>query len=118
MPVANSPPASKTKNDQRRWNPRVTDTADIREDLAKHRLELLRRKLSERGLRSSPQQQAESAVTGLSDGQRRMWFVQMADPTGAILNISLSYRIAGELDVARLHNAVDAVARRPDALRP
>src|SRR3990170_1816122 len=59
MPVANSPPASKTKNDQRRWNPRVTDTADIREDLAKHRLELLRRKLSERGLRSRAQPQTE-----------------------------------------------------------
>ena len=95
----------------------MTDTADIREELDKHRLELLRRKLSERGLRSSAQPQTESAVTGLSDGQRRMWFVQMADPTGAILNISLSYRISGDLDVARLRDAVNAVARRHDVLR-
>ena len=53
----------------------------------------------------------------LSDGQRRMWFVQMADPTGALLNICLSYRLTGEVDVARLHDAVDAVARRHAVLR-
>ena len=53
----------------------------------------------------------------MSDGQRRMWFVQMADPTGAILNICLSYRITGALDVARLRDAVNAVAARHALLR-
>src|SRR5689334_8092663 len=53
----------------------------------------------------------------MSDGQRRMWFVQAADPTGAILNVSLSYRITGPLDAARLRDAVNAVAARHEVLR-
>ncbi|MGV0794569.1 amino acid adenylation domain-containing protein [Mycolicibacterium sp. XJ1819] len=94
----------------------MTDIADTRESLDERRLELLRRKLSERGLRSAGQTPAP-AHSGLSDGQRRMWFVQTADPTGAILNICLSYRITGALDVARLREAVDAVAARHELLR-
>ena len=94
----------------------MTDIADIREQLDERRLELLRRRLAEKGLRSD-EQTVTGPATGLSDGQRRMWFVQMADPTGAILNICLSYRIRGALDVARLHESVNAVARRHELLR-
>ncbi|MCV7281308.1 non-ribosomal peptide synthetase [Mycolicibacterium flavescens] len=94
----------------------MTDTVDIGEQVEDRRLELLRRKLAERGLRTEGG--ADTGVeAGLSDGQRRMWFVQAADPTGAILNICLSYRITGQLDVARLHDAVDAVAARHPVLR-
>lgn len=92
----------------------MTDTVDIREQVQDRRLELLRRKLAERGLRA---ENASAAQVGLSDGQRRMWFVQAADPTGAILNICLSYRLTGDLDVARLHDAVKAVAARHSLLR-
>ena len=46
-----------------------------------------------------------------------MWFVQAADPSGALLNVCLSYRLTGDIDVARLHDAVDAVARRHRVLR-
>ena len=53
----------------------------------------------------------------MSDGQRRMWFVQSVDPDGALLNICVSYRVTGDVDVARLHRAVDAVALRHPALR-
>ena len=99
----------------------MTDIADVREELDNRRLELLRRRLSERGLRATGQTAANllprPSRTELSDGQRRMWFVQMTDPTGAILNICLSYRITGDLDVARLRAAVNAVAARHDALR-
>nr|WP_305071294.1 non-ribosomal peptide synthetase [Mycobacterium sp. IDR2000157661] len=93
----------------------MVDTRARQDD---QRLELLRRRLAERGLRSAPGASGDASVAaGLSDGQRRMWFVQMADPTGAILNICLSYRITGQLDVARLHDAVDAVAARHLILR-
>ncbi|OBH01999.1 non-ribosomal peptide synthetase [Mycobacterium sp. E136] len=92
----------------------MTDTVDIREQVQDRRLELLRRKLAERGLRA---ENASDAQVGLSDGQRRMWFVQAADPTGAILNICLSYRLTGDLDVVRLHDAVKAVAARHSLLR-
>ncbi|WP_099039433.1 non-ribosomal peptide synthetase [Mycobacterium neglectum] len=95
----------------------MTDIADIREQLDERRLELLRRRLSEKGLRSDEQATAGPVEAGLSDGQRRMWFVQMADPTGAILNICLSYRITGALDVARLRESLNAVAARHALLR-
>lgn len=95
----------------------MTDIADIREHADERRLELLRRRLSEKGLRPGEQTPVEPTNTELSDGQRRMWFVQMADPTGAILNICLSYRIRGALDVARLRDSVNAVAARHVLLR-
>lgn len=82
---------------------------------ANPRLELMRRKLAERGLAATLAEPA--AETGLSDGQRRMWFVQAFDPTGVLLNISLSYRLTGTLDADRLHTALDAVGRRHPLLR-
>jgi mycobactin peptide synthetase MbtE len=89
----------------------VTDVADARLD--DRRLELVRRKLAERGLRA-PARPAEGSMSG---GQRRMWFVHKSDPTGAILNICVSYRITGALDPARLRAAVNAVAARHVQLR-
>nr|WP_082965399.1 non-ribosomal peptide synthetase [Mycobacterium sp. ACS1612] len=79
------------------------------------RFELLRRRLHERGLRQD--ERPGLAATELSDGQRRMWFVQQADTTGALLNVCVSYRLTGDLDVARLHDAVNAVASRHSVLR-
>ncbi|KUI23551.1 non-ribosomal peptide synthetase [Mycobacterium sp. GA-1285] len=93
----------------------MTDSVAIRGQAEDRRLELLRRKLAERGLRT--QNTSNVVHAGLADGQRRMWFVQAADPTGAILNICLSYRLTGDLDVARLHDAVNAVAARHATLR-
>ncbi|WP_308195035.1 non-ribosomal peptide synthetase [Mycolicibacterium sp. F2034L] len=95
----------------------MTDTPDAR-------LELLRRKLSERGLASGgtalaepPADGPEPVADGLTDGQLRMWFVQAADPSGALLNVCLSYRITGDVDPAALHAALDAVAHRHPVLR-
>ncbi|MCG5432541.1 non-ribosomal peptide synthetase [Mycobacterium sp. MYCO198283] len=80
------------------------------------RLELLRRKLADRGLRATAAPDPAGAAA-LSDGQRRMWFVQSVDPSGVLLNVSVSYRLTGDLDAARLHAAVNAVARRHPVLR-
>ncbi len=95
----------------------MTDIADTREELDERRLELLRRRLAERGLTSDGRTTNDVHAAGMSDGQRRMWFVQMADPTGAILNVCLSYSITGALDAARMHDAVNAVAARHELLR-
>lgn len=94
----------------------MTDTARVEEQ----RLELLRRRLAERGLLSEPTQPSvptDESTANLSDGQRRMWFVQSMDPTSALLNVCVSYRLTGAVDVARLRRAVDAVATRHPALR-
>jgi mycobactin peptide synthetase MbtE len=93
----------------------VTDI-DAGSRLEAQRLELLHRRLTERGLRANSET-APRPVGGLSDGQRRMWFVQAADPTGAMLNVCVSYRISGDVDVDRLRDAVNAVARRHSVLR-
>jgi mycobactin peptide synthetase MbtE len=92
----------------------VTDTSDTQ--IEQRRLELLRRRLAEKGL-SRDTAPAEGATGELSDGQRRMWFVQSMDATGALLNICVSYRITGTVDITRLHRAVDAVAVRHPLLR-
>ena len=100
-----------------------TDIRDLRtrgaiEDDA--RLELLRRKLAERGLQSQGEPQSHDGtpvVPVLSDGQRRMWFVQTADPAGALLNVCVSFAITGALDHQRLRDAVNAVAGRHPVLR-
>ncbi|WP_292990141.1 non-ribosomal peptide synthetase [Mycobacterium sp.] len=98
----------------------MTDTTDL-DTLDAQRLELLRRKMAERGL-TRPEATADVAEDGgqrteMSDGQRRMWFVQSVDPDGALLNICVSYRVTGDVDLARLHSAVDAVAVRHPVLR-
>lgn len=96
----------------------MTDIAD-QTATADARLELMRRRLAERGLARDAANgaAAQPDPTVLSDGQRRMWFVQALDPSGVLLNISLSYRLIGDLDADRLHAAVDAVARRHPILR-
>lgn len=91
----------------------MTDT--ITASVESSRLELMRRKLVERGLASNAGAEIDEAA--LSDGQRRMWFVQALDPTGVLLNISLSYRLTGALDADRLRAALTAVARRHPLLR-
>lgn len=101
----------------RKWTFRVTNTADIGARLDEARLELLRRRLADRGLSSAAQDIGPHTDDRLSDGQARMWFVQMADPSGALLNICVSYRITGDIDLARLRDAVNAVARRHRILR-
>lgn len=84
--------------------------------LDERRLELLRRRLHERGLSAAADDSTDDPAA-LTEGQLRMWFVHAADPSGALLNISLSYRITGDIDIARLRDAVNAVAGRHSILR-
>jgi len=80
------------------------------------RLELMRRKLAARGL-ASDSASAPQAADQLSDGQRRMWFVQDVDTSGVLLNVCVSYRLSGVVDGGRLQAAVNAVAQRHPILR-
>ena len=101
----------------------MTDTADARARLDDERLELLRRRIAERGLARPTVpagvavEVAEPELPEMSDGQRRMWFVQSMDPDSALLNVCLSYHVTGSVDVVRLRAAVDAVAARHPVLR-
>ncbi|QUR68221.1 non-ribosomal peptide synthetase [Mycobacterium spongiae] len=95
----------------------MTDIADTRAQLDKARLELLRRRLADRGLAAAAADPGVEADTRISHGQARMWFVHMADPSGALLNVCVSYRITGDIDLPRIRDAVNAVARRHRILR-
>ena len=81
------------------------------------RLDLMRRRLAERGLASASGGESGQAAgtesspvdpTVLSDGQRRMWFVQGFDPSGVLLNICLSYRLDGVIDAVAPRHALAA----------
>ncbi|MEO8813752.1 MAG: amino acid adenylation domain-containing protein, partial [Mycobacterium sp.] len=92
----------------------VTDPTELR-------LQLLRRRLQERGLASRSESELQprdtAAPAAMNDGQRRMWFVQALDPDGTVANISVSYRLTGPLDAARLRRALAAVVARHPVLR-
>ncbi|OBH88097.1 non-ribosomal peptide synthetase [Mycobacterium scrofulaceum] len=92
----------------------MTETTRADARLDDERLELLRRKIAERGL-ARPAAEAPVATHDeprMSVGQHRMWFVQSVDPDSALLNVCVSYRVTGTVDTERLRRAVDAVAAR------
>lgn len=72
----------------------MTETTGAGTRLDDERLELLRRKLAERGLSRSAGT-ARHDEPRMSVGQHRMWFVQSVDPDSALLNICVSYRLTG-----------------------
>ncbi|WP_068272670.1 non-ribosomal peptide synthetase [Aldersonia kunmingensis] len=83
---------------------------------------LLRRRLAEQGLAAStqvtmaPPRDAAQRYP-LSDGQRRMWFVQQIEPAGTTLNICVGFVLEGPLDPDRLQRALGRVAATHDVLR-
>ncbi|MVU79027.1 amino acid adenylation domain-containing protein [Nocardia sp. ET3-3] len=103
--------------------------ANDAETLLERRRELLRRRIAESGVAAAAATpvSAPRAVAGerhpLSDGQRRMWFLQARDPRDTTLNICVAYRLrsvdprSGELDGERLRRAMATVAMRHDILR-
>jgi amino acid adenylation domain-containing protein len=54
---------------------------------------------------------------GLSDGQRRLWFVDRLAPGSPVHNIAYAQRLTGPLDVPALRAGLLAVAQRHDVLR-
>ncbi|MFZ1178797.1 MAG: hypothetical protein WAO15_21555, partial [Mycobacterium sp.] len=72
----------------------MTDTTGASARLDEERLDLLRRKIAERGL-GRPAVAAPVATyeePRMSVGQHRMWFVQSVDPDSPLLNVCVSYR--------------------------
>ncbi len=95
--------------------------ADDVRTLQDRRRELLRRRIAESGLAAEQSSDQPRICPGeryrLSDGQRRMWFLQTMDPDDVTLNICVAYRLTGLVDEDRLHTAVNDVVARHAILR-
>ncbi|BDB41668.1 hypothetical protein IWGMT90018_21140 [Mycobacterium kiyosense] len=95
--------------------------ADDAKTLQERRRELLRRRIAESGVAAGKSAEAVELRAGqryrLSSGQRRMWFLQAMDADDTTLNICVAYRLTGQLDPARLRDAVGAVVARHAVLR-
>ncbi|WP_372411626.1 amino acid adenylation domain-containing protein [Streptomyces luteireticuli] len=57
------------------------------------------------------------AALPLSHAQRRMWYLQNLDASGATYNVPLVVRVSGALDLDALRHAVADVTRRHESLR-
>ncbi|WP_049717661.1 non-ribosomal peptide synthetase [Streptomyces caatingaensis] len=57
------------------------------------------------------------AALPLSHAQRRMWYLQNLDASGATYNVPLVVRVTGVLDLDALRHAVADVTRRHESLR-
>ncbi|MEV6391617.1 amino acid adenylation domain-containing protein [Nocardia xishanensis] len=91
------------------------------EDILERRKQLLQRRLREKDVKAAAPAPVRTRTSGepspLSDGQRRMWFVQRLDPADTTLNVCVAYRLTGPLDAERLRAACAAVFARHEVLR-
>jgi hypothetical protein len=58
-----------------------------------------------------------AAQAPLSFSQKRLWFLQQLDPESYAFNISNAVRLTGVLNVAALHETLNEIVRRHEALR-
>ena len=90
--------------------------------LSAAKLELLARRLREKGLRAAyapPISRRDKSISRppLSYEQQRLWILHQFEPNNAAYNIPLSVRLRGALDHAVLERALSEVVRRHEILR-
>lgn len=80
---------------------------------------LLEREVARRRARAANPivRRPEGEPPTLSLAQRRLWFLDRMAPGQPTYNATLTMRLEGELDVAALHRALDAVVERHESLR-
>src|SRR5579862_1359908 len=80
-------------------------------------LELL---LTQRAAKAPPKETISRAAAGphrLSFAQERLWFIEQLEPADAAYNLAWALRLKGTLDTQALHQALNAIVARQDALR-
>ncbi|MEW5929753.1 MAG: amino acid adenylation domain-containing protein [Gemmatimonadota bacterium] len=89
--------------------------------LSAEELELLAMLLDEAGIEAGEAERiprrAPDARVPLTFAQRRLWFLDQLEPGNRVYNEVMSLRLAGDLDVAALEGALNAVVERHEALR-
>ncbi|HEY1579971.1 MAG TPA: amino acid adenylation domain-containing protein [Terracidiphilus sp.] len=96
--------------------PKGVMTAEIRNELASRKPEILRllgqpAKLHE-GSTGSP-----SLEFQLSRSQRRLWFLDQMDPGNPVYNIAIAFRLVGALNRDAFEEALRAIVMRHESLR-
>jgi amino acid adenylation domain-containing protein/non-ribosomal peptide synthase protein (TIGR01720 family) len=56
-------------------------------------------------------------VAPLSSGQRRLWLLQQLTPDSTIFNLTAGWQLEGDLNIAALQAALDALVQRHEILR-
>src|SRR5947209_17512122 len=68
-------------------------------------------------LPSAPLLVADRTEFPLSSGQEQLWFLDQLSPGETTYNISLAYRLRGQLDVDALRRSLTLLVGRHEALR-
>lgn len=89
-------------------------TPELRDELARHKAELIR--LLD-GSDAIPRRPAGAAAPPLSYSQRQLWFLDQFAPGNPFYNNPAAFTLHGRLDVAALQRALTEVVRRHEVLR-
>jgi len=99
--------------------PKGTLTPGLRDDLSRHKAEILELLgLSRAGAQvPAPRVVPRNEVLPLSFAQQRLWFLQQLIPDNTSYNVSFAFRIRGALDRAALERALGLLVERHEILR-
>src|SRR6185369_7129730 len=97
----------------------MTDFSERVANLSPAKLELLARRLKEKGgARTSPLARSERGYwCPLSYGQERLWFLSQLEPDNPAYNAPAALRLIGPLDTNALEQSIDEIVRRHEVLR-
>ena len=99
------------------YTPRDVFSVPVLRDAAARVRELLAQGMSRKLPELARLPDAQRLAARASDVQRGLWLTWHHDPSSAAYNLSGELRLAGELDVAALQRAFDAVMRHHEVLR-
>jgi amino acid adenylation domain-containing protein len=88
----------------------MTNSVKAVTDLSLPEKELLLNRLRQK-------QAANTPTFPLSFAQERLWFLEQLEPNTAVFNIARAIRLTGELQVPALHQALQSLVARHEALR-
>jgi len=101
--------------------PKGVLTPTLREQLAERKAEILaflnNANRSANSILTPLQPVARNENLPLSSAQKQLWFLDQLQPDSSAYNISLTYRLTGQLNVVALEQGLIEIVRRHEALR-